>query len=165
MQQKMNPASDRDLDHAIATLKSIRVEWDAASRHRLARQCAENLTRRPPRFLERLGSLYTLFVPTGSLAVAMGTLVVLAAVSLSVTGRHAVPVQPAPAHAVQLVSIKSGPAGRVTLEWRDGSQATYRVLKSDNPRDFSKAASFKVRGNRWTDPSGEVGRVVYYRVE
>ena len=165
MPQKMNPASpESDLQHAIDTLKSIRVEFDAAARGRLARQCAENLTNRPPRLLERLGSLYTMFVPTGSLAVAMGILVVLGAVSLSLTGRHPGPVEGTPAH-VQLFSTHPDATGRVTLEWRDGRQATYRVLKSDNPRDFSKAATFKVRGNRWTDPSGEVGRVAYYRVE
>ena len=66
---------------------------------------------------------------------------------------------------VQLVSLRPDPSGHITLEWRDGSQRTYRILKSNNPRDFSKAASYSARGNRWTDPSPEGTGVTYYKVE
>jgi hypothetical protein len=66
---------------------------------------------------------------------------------------------------IRLVSLRPDTSGGVTLEWRDGDRRTYRVLKSDNPRDFSQAENFSVQGNRWTDPDKGAGGIAFYKVE
>jgi hypothetical protein len=104
-------------------------------------------------------------IPRTATLAAAGMVVVLGvAVTLVALREQARPVS-GYASDVKLVSISPDSQGRVTLEWRDGSRQTYTVLKSNNPRDFSQAQSFSVRGTRWTDPSPEGGGVTYYRVE
>ena len=108
-----------------------------------------------------------LHVPSVLTAYLAFGLILLLGLSAALLTSHPGIEAPAPESAsqVQLVSLHPDASGRVTLEWRDGNQRTYRVFKSDNPRDFSKAASYRVRGNRWTDPTGGADQVAYYRVE
>jgi hypothetical protein len=97
---------------------------------------------------------------------ALATVLALGVALLTVTRRA--PSQefaPTGGHPVQLVSVSPTSSGGVSLQWRDGNQRVYRVLKTTNPRDFRRAESFTVRGNHWTDVSPSRGGVVYYKIE
>ena len=152
------------LEEAINSLKSMQIGMTTPSRAQLARRCAEAMASSPSGFLGWLRGILVIQVPQKAMATALGLLVLFGITAVLVSERSAVQA-PSAGHEVQLVSLRPDASGRITLEWRDGSQRTYRILKSDNPRDFSKAASYRVRGNRWTDPSPEGAGVTYYKVE
>jgi hypothetical protein len=158
--------ADLDLDRAINSLKSLKMETSPTSRSRLARRCVQEVAAAPLSLSERIRSIFWVMVPQRSLAVAFGITLLLGVTSVLVSNRMGVPApDPREGSQVQLVSLHPDASGSVTLEWRDGNQRTYRILKSDNPRDFSKAASFRVRGNRWTDPGSGGSQIAFYRVE
>ena len=156
-----------NLDNAIQSLKSIQVELTPEARSHLARHCAREASSTPRNTLwwRILTSLWAP-APQRGLAAALGVVLLAALVGVLVVERSS---SRAPGQAgdsqIQLVSLRPDAAGRVTLEWRDGSQRTYTVLKSDNPRDFSRAAAYSVRGTRWTDPNPGTSQVAFYRVE
>jgi hypothetical protein len=161
-----NNPPDENLQNAINALKSMQIDLSPESRIRLARLCAERSAASPMSLWERIRAISWVLVPQRSLALAFGMTLLLGVSVVLVTSRPGAeaPV-PQGTSQVQLVSLHPDASGRVTLEWRDGNQRTYRIFKSDNPRDFSKAASYRVRGNRWTDPAGGADQVAYYRVE
>ncbi len=156
--------TDQILDEAINSLKSIQIGMSAERRMRLARRCFEAMASSPSGFLGWMRAIFAVQVPQRAMATALGLLVLFGITAVLVSERSAVQA-PSAGHEVQLVSLHPDASGRITLEWRDGSRRTYRILKSNNPRDFSKAASYRVRGNRWTDPSPEVAGVTFYKVE
>lgn len=164
---EMNRSSaDSDLDAAIKSLKSINIETSLDARTRLARRCVLELSASPPSLSERILPIFWALVPHRSLAVALGITLLLGVTAVVVPIRTAYQApDPRGDSQVQLVSLHPDASGSVTLEWRDGNQRIYRILKSDNPRDFSKAASFRVRGNRWTDPASRGSQIAFYRVE
>jgi hypothetical protein len=166
MREMPSSSADSDLDRAIKSLRSIKIETSPASRSRLARRCAQEVSIAPLTLSERILSIFWLLVPQRSLAMAFGITLLLGVTTVLISDRTAIQA-PAPQRdsQVQLVSLHPDASGAITLEWRDGNRRTYRVLKSDNPRDFSKAASFHVRGNRWTDQSSGGGQIAFYRVE
>jgi len=154
------------LSPAINSLKSLKIEMTGAARRALAARCLEAAQSSAPiSLVERIRRVLGMEIPRTATLAAAGMLVVLGVavtlVALREQGR------PAASYAsdVKLLSISPDSQGRVTLEWRDGSRQTYTVLKSSNPRDFSRGQSYTVRGTRWTDPSPEPGGVTYYRVE
>ena len=157
---------DEILDQSINSLKSIQIGMTARHRAQLARRCAEVAASAPRGFLGWIRGFLTIQVPQRAMATALGILILFGVTTVLVTERSA---SRAPASGrdsqVQLVSLRPDASGRITLEWRDGSQRTYTILKSNNPRDFSKAASYSVRGNRWTDPNPEGTGITYYKVE
>lgn len=154
------------LNPAIDSLKSLKIEMTGPARRALAARCLEAAQATSPMsFVERVRRVLGMEIPRTATLAAAGMVVVLGvAVTLVALREQA---RPASSYAsdVKLVSISPDSQGRVTLEWRDGSRQTYTVLKSNNPRDFSQAQSYSVRGTRWTDPSPEPGGVTYYRVE
>jgi len=155
------------LDGAIKSLKSIQIEMDRPTRSRLVRLCAERTASSSPgSILDRLLALLAFQVPQRAMAAALG-LAVLFGVALVVVSVRSDSVSPrmAAQEKIHLVSLRPDASGRITLEWRDGSQRVYRVLKSDNPRDFSRAEQYSVRGNRWTDANSGADQVSFYRVE
>lgn len=158
-----NFLKDPDLDPAIESLKSLRIGMTDGSRRRLALRCRQ--VRPPARglLLPRLEGLRLL-----PLRVAAGAMALFLAVFLAVfvADRQAPTGEKGRGEAaVRLVSVVPAGPGGVTLEWKDGPRRTYRVLKSSDPRNFSGAESYAVRGTRWTDPAPSRGEVVYYRVE
>ena len=155
------------LEDAIQSLKSIRVELTPGARASLARRCVQEAVQSGERSLwGRILEIMTIPTPQRGLAAALGTLLLAGVVGVLVLEK---PGSDLPGRSgsskIQLVSLSPDAAGRITLEWRDGSQRTYTVLKSDNPRDFSRATAYSVRGNRWTDPSSETNQLAFYRVE
>jgi hypothetical protein len=156
-----------NLDEAIQSLKSIQVELTPSARANLARQCAQQVSQMTRRGVwGRILHVFLIPVPQKGLAAAMGMvlLAVLAGVLVLEKPRSQAPGQTGDSK-IQLVSLSPDASGRITLQWRDGSQRTYTVLKSDNPRDFSRAIAYSVRGNRWTDPNSEANQLAFYRVE
>jgi hypothetical protein len=165
-----NSLKDPDLNPAIESLKSLRIGMTDASRRHLALRCRQVRPSAWGALMPRLGGLRFLPVPV---PVAAGAMALLLAASLTVlmvghqapsdvkgygeTGYGETPVR--------LVNVVPAGAGGVTLEWRDGPKRTYTVLKSTDPRNFSGAETYAVKGTRWTDPSPSPGQVVYYRVE
>jgi hypothetical protein len=162
-----NPHSiDEVLDESINSLKSIQIGMSAAARTQLARRCVQEASSSHAGLLGWLRGTFAIPVPQAAMATAFGLLVLFGITAVMLSERSAVQtVNVERESQVQLVSLRPDASGHVTLEWRDGSQRTYRILKSNNPRDFSKAASFRVRGNRWTDPSPEGSGITYYKVE
>ena len=163
----MHDQPDDSLQVAVNSLKHLRIEMTEASRRHLVSRCAQvTPVSRSRLLLLRIQEFLSLAAPQRALAVSMGLVVLLGGAALLFSVRPDFRGAPAIGGSqVQLVSLRPDASGRVTLEWRDGSQRTYRVLKSHNPRDFSRADSYEVRGNRWTDRDLGVGRVTYYRVE
>jgi len=155
------------LDQAITSLKSIQVTIPAQLRTRWAREASRTSAGRGG-VLAWVKGFLVLSVPRPAMATALGLLALagfsavlfsqrasLRETSLSGSGPQ-----------IQYISMTPDATGRITLEWRDGNQRTYRVMKSHDPRDFSRAAVYQVRGNRWTDPSPDGrGGVTYYKVE
>jgi hypothetical protein len=137
-----------------------------AHRTQLARRCAQVAAASPSGLLGWVRGIFAIPVPQAAMATAFGLLVLFGVTAVMLSERSAVqPVNAGRETQVQLVSLRPDASGHITLEWQDGSQRTYRILKSNNPRDFSKAASYRVRGNRWTDPSPEGTGIIYYKVE
>jgi len=159
-------STDELLDESINSLRSIQIGMSASSRTQLARHCAQVATSSRSGFLGWVRGVFAIPVPQAAMATAFGLLVLFGVTAVMLSERSAVqPVNAGRESQVQLVSLRPDASGHITLEWRDGSQRTYRILKSNNPRDFSKAASYSVRGNRWTDPSPEGTGITYYKVE
>jgi hypothetical protein len=159
-------SADLALESAINSLKSMKIETSPEARSRLARRCVQEVSVAPLSLTDRIRSIFWVFVPQRSLAVAFCMTLLLGVTAVLFSDKMAVKAPALPGDSpVQLVSLHPDASGSVTLEWRDGNQRTYRVLKSDNPRDFSKAASFRVRGNRWTDPASRGNQIAFYRVE
>jgi len=158
-----DPMKDADLDPAIESLKSLRIGMTDASRRRLALRCRQVRPSAWDALLPRLEGLRILPVPVAAGAMALFVAVFLVAL---VADRQApTDFRGYGDSPVRLVSVvPAGPDG-VTLEWKDGPGRTYTVRKSTDPRDFSRAESYKVRGTRWTDPAPSTGQVIYYRVE
>ena len=165
----MDNMTEREVDNleqAIQSLKSIDIAMTPSRRASLARLCARETAAARVAWWVRLQGFLAFQMPQRALATALGLVLLLGVSSVLVSRRPASPVpQPGSDPGIQLVSLSPDASGRVTLEWRDGSQRTYRVLKSDNPRDFSRAVSYRVRGNRWTDPNSTGSQVSFYRVE
>jgi hypothetical protein len=161
-----NSPPENSLQNAINSLKSMQIDLSPESRIRLARLCAQQSAAARLGLWERIRTISWVLVPQRSVALAFGITLVLGVTAVLFNSRFGVEAPAPPGSSeVQLVSIHPDADGRVTLEWRDGNQRTYRIFKSDNPRDFSKAASYRVRGHRWTDPNGGGDEVAYYRVE
>jgi hypothetical protein len=166
MSDQHHQSTDELLDESINSLKSIQIGMSAPYRMQLARRCAQVASSSPAGLLGWLRGIFAIPVPQTAMATAFGLLVLVGVTAVMLSERSAVqPVNAERESQVQLVSLRPDASGHITLEWRDGSQRTYRILKSDNPRDFSKAASFRVRGNRWTDPSPGGTGITYYKVE
>jgi hypothetical protein len=165
MHNMNQPSDDRILNQAINSLKSMQMEMSASTRSRLARRCAQELVVSPVGMLERIRTFFALYVPQAPLATALGVMLMFVVTAVLLSNRMGAPKPASEGSQVRLISLQPDRAGAVTLEWRDGGRRVYHVLKSDNPRDFSKAASYRVQGNRWTDTSGTLGKVTYYRVE
>ena len=101
------------------------------------------------------------FLPRPALALAAAGLV--AVLSLPFVGRDARrPVALAEDSPRIQVMAKDGV---VRLAWTDGQKASYTVLKSSNPRDFSRGEAHVVRGNVWTDTHPSTSPVVFYSIE
>src|SRR5262245_58821898 len=164
--QPMSEPNRDSLEQAIRSLKSLQVDLTDAARADLARRCASEIALARRSLWTRMRETLVYPFPQRSFAAALATLFLLVVTGVLVSQR---PTPQGPeargAATIQLVSLGSDAHGRVTLEWRDGSQRVYTVLRSNNPRDFSRAAVFSVRGNRWTDPNPDPGQVTYYRVE
>ena len=161
----MHDQENDSLHVAVNSLKHLRIEMTEASRRHLVSRCAQEPAISKSRLLLlRIQDYFS--APQRTLAISMSLVILLGGTALLFSLRtdyRGTP--PIGGSQVQLVSLRPDASGRVTLEWKDGSQRTYRVLKSHNPRDFSRADSYEVRGNRWTDRDLGVGRVTYYRVE
>ncbi len=159
---------NRERPHSLAikSLKNIEIGFTDSSRRRLAVLCQEARIEAESRsLLARILSAPVRPVRFPLTAAALGVFMAFG-VAILMLGNH-VPAQLAPATVpIRLVSMTPGTSGGVTLKWTDGNQRVYRVLKSTNPCDFSNAANFAVRGNRWTDTApGRDQQVVYYKVE
>jgi len=154
---------DPDLDPAIESLKSLRIGMTGASRRRLALRCRQVRPSAWATLVPRLEGLRLLPVRVAAGAVALFLAVFLA--TLMADRQAPTDVRDQGRTVVRLVSVVPAGPGGVTLEWRDGPRRTYTVLKSTDPRNFSGAESYAVRGTRWTDPAPSAGQVVYYRVE
>jgi hypothetical protein len=155
----------RDLTEAVNSLKSIEIEPTATSRRHLAALCREELLDAGRRsWTDTVSRLIHSGAP--ALSGALG-LVLVATVTILFFPRDArqTGATSGPGQEVRLVSVESSPDGAVTLEWQNGKQRVYRVLKSTDPRDFRGAEAHAVRGNRWTDRTPAMGEVVYYKVE
>ncbi len=156
-------ANDEAMDRAIRSLKSLEVGMTDAARRHLALRCRETRPSRWAALAFRLSGL-----PAFRLPVAVGAMAVVLAVgvtALMIAHQSPSDVASYGGSTVRLVKVVPAAEGAVTLEWRDGSQRTYTVLKSTNPRDFRGAETHAVRGTRWTDTAPSQGQVVYYRVE
>jgi len=155
-----------NLEKSIQSLKSIEVELTPGARFNLARLCAQETVSSRLRFWAGVGRFFAFQVPQRATAMALGMVLLLGLTSVLVSHKAVSPVVgPSPESRIKQVSINPDASGRMTLVWEDGSRSLYRVLKSDNPRDFSNAVSYSVRGNRWTDRNPGVGQVTFYRVE
>lgn len=154
---------DPDLDAAIESLKSLRIGMTGASRRRLALKCRQV---RPPAWGALLSWLEGLrLLPVRVAAGAMALFLAVFLATLVADRQAPTDVREHGRTTVRLVSVVPAGPGGVTLEWRDGPRRTYKVLKSTDPRNFSGAESYAVKGTRWTDPAPSAGQVVYYRVE
>jgi len=156
--------TEKDLDLAIDSLKKLKIDLTDASRRHLLLLCRE-AGRIParPRWLAWIETTHGMQASLASGVVAL-FLLLLGASWLLVLHRAPAPESPGDAP-IQLVSVAPTTSGGVTMEWRDGSQRLYKVLKSTNPRDFRRAETHAVRGTHWTDETPATGGVVYYKVE
>src|SRR5436309_267592 len=148
-----------DLDLAVNSLKNIRISLTDDSRHRLAVLCQSSVQgrRRSPFF-----SWLDWVVPGRALQVASAFALVLFGVALLAVVLPRSPIREEGQPPVRLVSVAPSSSGGITLSWKDGNERVYRVLKSTDPRDFSRAEVHAVRGNHWTDESSQGNQVVYY---
>ena len=155
---------ETDLDPAIESLRSLRIGLTEASRRSLALRCREQV--RPGAWSAWLSRLEGLRLPPVRLAAGAMALFVAVFLAILVADRQVPPgAREEGRTEVRLVRVVPAGGGGVTLEWKDGPGRTYTVLKSTDPRNFNGAASYAVRGTRWTDPEPSKGEVVYYRVE
>ncbi|HEV8337331.1 MAG TPA: hypothetical protein VGR67_13015 [Candidatus Polarisedimenticolia bacterium] len=157
------PLQDHDLVNAINSLKSIRIDLDEAARSRLVRRCRDTRGSRGWTLASFLASLQTSRVSfaTATLALVLASGVALLSLNHSTNSSETV-YSNDPVH---LMSVTQASSGGVTLEWQDGNHKTYRVQKTTNPRNFTAAETYAVRGTRWTDSEPARGQVVYYRVQ
>jgi hypothetical protein len=167
MEFKPTITSEDRFHRAVNSLKNIDIQLSPQARRRLALECRRNIER--GRLYEwgiRLRSFLLYQVPRRATAAALGLSVVVGISSLFLAERQDWDLlRGARRSDVNLVSIQPVRQGGVVLEWRDGSQDRFWVLKSNNPRDFSKAERYSVVGNRWMDLDPGKGQVTYYRVE
>jgi len=98
---------------------------------------------------------------SGAMAVAAAALFALVAVPFALRNGG----NGTPGHEITEIDVVSTPDGQVTLAWTNGSQDSYTVYKSGNPRDFRDGEAHVVLGTVWTDTSPAPGQVVFYRVE
>ncbi len=163
------PASTHDerFHRAVNSLKNIDIQFSPEARRRLAFECRRSLERgKASDWGLRLRSFLLFQLPRRATAAALGLSIVVGITSLFLAERQDWNlVRGVHRSEVSLVSIKPVRQGGVLLEWRDGSQDKFWVLKSNNPRDFSKAERYSVVGNRWMDLDPGKGQVTYYRVE
>ncbi len=163
------PASTHDerFHRAVNSLKNIDIQFSPGARRRLALECRRNIERGT--FSDwgiRLRSFLLFQVPRRATAAALGLSVVVGLSSLFLSERQDWDIlRGAHRSEVSLVSIQPVRQGGVLLEWRDGTQDRFWVLKTSNPRDFSKAERYSVVGTRWMDLDPGKGQVTYYRVE
>ena len=159
--------ADERFHRAVNSLKHIDIQFSPEARRRLAHECRRSLERgRVSDWGLRLRSFLLYQLPRRATAAALGLSVVVGITSLFLAERQDLDLlRSAHRSQVNLVSIQAVRQGGVLLEWRDGSQDRFWVLKSNNPRDFSKAERYSVVGNRWMDLDPGEGRVTYYRVE
>jgi len=157
------PVNDTDLDRAIEVLKGLRVGMTDASRRHMALKCRQPRVSAWESLARQLEGLRLHRIPLAAGAMALLLAVFLAAF---LVGDGTQPGLPGPGGGeVRLVNVVPAATGGVTLEWRDGPKRSYTVLKTTDPRKFTSAESYAVRGTRWTDPAPSAGEVVYYRVE
>jgi hypothetical protein len=163
------PASTHDerFHRAVNSLKNIDIQFSPGARRRLALECRRNIERGTVSdWGNRLRSFLLFQVPRRATAAALGLSVVVGISSLFLSERQDWDIlRGAHRSEVSLVSIHPVRQGGVLLEWRDGTQDRFWVLKSSNPRDFSKAERYSVVGTRWMDLDPGKGQVTYYRVE
>jgi len=156
------PNDSHDLDLAVNSLKNMKIELAGPSRRRIAALCRDSMAReRRPALIRWATGRMTLLTP-GRMAAALALAVLGFVLFTALPHRSAVKESEEP---VRLVSVAATSTGGISLEWSDGNQRVYRVLKSTNPRSFARAESHAVMGHRWTDESPSVGSVVYYKVE
>jgi len=163
------PSSSRDerFHRAVNSLKNIDIQLSPGARHRLAFECRRAIERGAvSSWGARLRSFLLFQVPRRATAAALGLSLVVGISSLFLSERQDWDIlRGAHRSDVMLVSIQPVRQGGVLLEWRDGPQDRFWVLKSSNPRDFSKAERYSVVGTRWMDLDPGKGQVTYYRVE
>jgi hypothetical protein len=152
-----------NLEQAVKSLKSLRIGMTDAARHHLALECSEATPSRLRSLLDSLAGASPFRLPAAAGAMAI---FLACGLALLLVGHQN---QNSPSGYgqtdVHLVKVVPASSGGVTLEWKDGPQRTYTVLKSTDPRNFQRAETYAVRGNRWTDDSPSLGQVVYYKVE
>lgn len=155
------PGDGNDLDLAVNSLKSIKIGLTGAARRRIATVCREATaparTPAPTRWLRGM-----VVLTPGRMAAVLAVAVMGFVLFTALSSRSALKESAAP---IRLVSVKTTPSGGVSLQWSDGNQRVYKVLKSTSPRSFAGAETHAVLGNQWTDESPSVGSVVYYKVE
>ncbi|HEU5182496.1 MAG TPA: hypothetical protein VFW45_17045 [Candidatus Polarisedimenticolia bacterium] len=158
---------DERLHRAVNSLKNIDIQLSPGARRRLALECRRNIERGAVSdWGSRLRSFLLFQLPRRATAAALGLSVVVGISSLFLSERQDWDLlRGAHRSEVSLVSIQPVRQGGVLLEWRDGTQDRFWVLKSSNPRDFSKAERYSVVGTRWMDLDPGKGQVTYYRVE
>lgn len=156
-------ANDEAMDQAIRSLRSLEVGMTDAARRHLALRCRETRPSRWGALAFRLSGMPLLRVPVA--AGAMAVLLAVGVTALLIAHQAPSDVASYGETTVRLVRVVPASSGGVTLEWRDGDQRTYTVLKSTDPRNFKGAEIHAVRGTRWTDTSPSPGEVVYYRVQ
>jgi len=159
--------SDEQLNRAFSSLKNVDIQLSPGARRRLALECRRNMERGK---FSNLGAglrSFLLFqLPRRATAAALGLAVVAGISSLFLSERQDWDIlRGARESQISLVNIQPVRQGGVLLEWRDGTQEQFWVLKSSNPRDFSKAERYSVVGTRWMDLDPGKGQVTYYRVE
>ena len=158
---------DEHLDRAVSSLKSIDIRFTPGARRRLALECRRTIERGTiSDWGTRLRGFLLFEMPRHATAAALGLAVVVGISSLLLSERQDWDLlRGARGSEIRLVSIQPVRQGGILLEWRDGSQDRFWVLKSSNPRDFSKAERYRVAGTRFMDLEPAEGGVVYYRVE
>lgn len=163
------PASSHDerFNRAVSSLKNIDIQLTPGARRRLALECRRSIERGTiSDWGTRLRGFLLFQLPRRATAAALGLAVVVGISSLFLSERQDWDLlRGGHRSEVSLVSIQPVRQGGVLLEWRDGSQDRFWVLKSSNPRDFSKAERYSVVGTRWMDLDPGRGQVTYYRVE
>lgn len=158
---------DERFHKAVDSLRRMNTQFSPEARRRLALECRRNIERgKLYDFGQALRGFFLFQLPRQAAAAALGlaVLVGIGTLFLAESQGWNLMRETRPSE-INLVSIQPVRQGGVLLEWRDGSQDRFWVLKSNNPRDFSKAERYSVVGNRWMDLDPGEGQVTYYRVE
>jgi hypothetical protein len=158
------PETDEHLERAIDALKGLRISLKDASRQRIVARSREGGRRSIVAGLSLWVEMALSFrTPAAASAVALilvGFVAIIGVVRSTSTNKVSYGDS-----SVRLVSVVPASTGGVTLEWQNGQHRVYRVQKSTDPRNFTAAKTYAVRGTRWTDSSPSQGQVVYYRVQ